>query len=641
MKAIKLTKDILEKINPKEIVYAEFAEGGAMGACGTARIYTIEKGELKFYLVDSIDEHTENESIWSKTYEYLRSLQLNKTLMYVYAGFGNHAYKAPGAEFSRDDDNSTFIYKHGDKAYKIAASVPGVYDQIAATMAERDVPIETLEHYRNANPDKFSSAEWHFLGEYLKQLKRADAGESWFDFTAVEYMNAVAFIQHATGVNYILNVNERADTETALQKYRLKYVVDKIGWNKLNNIVNQLAIKNVTKLFESISKAISEDITKVYATLETIKSDHTSLEVTNPDNLEKLFSQPVLVEFSKSAHVAIIKDIVGRPGSSFNPDAKSVAYYLANYILNEDKLSYAEVLPAVVHIIETMPTDDFNHTHTDELFWLCGEIIDRAWRYLEEDDETQKKYRDLIYSIYWPRVGSLWPVLHYNEFEFKHKTTEKIFFDSLSFVTCLDDIADRNAEIKRFLDTNAEHIGYNAGALGRRCFVYTLRGLKPKQEFEKILEVIEPKDYCSFLTYPNGKEEVKLLMDELFRTDEDARITGESRLAVFEAIVITPNAMGIGEYMLGYIDERFDEYAEIIMSEAKILGAEPLEVLTEMFVAMSKGITEENEFAPLKSIRAKMLKMGCNRAMLDAAEKYARHHRRTILFQRSALKKLF
>jgi hypothetical protein len=60
-----------------------------------------------------------------------------------------------------------------------------------------------------------------------------------------------------------------------------------------------------------------------------------------------------------------------------------------------------------------------------------------------------------------------------------------------------------------------------------------------------------------------------------------------------------------------------------------------------MFIAMSKGITEENEFPPLKSIKQKLLNVGCDAEILQNSEKYARHHRRTILFQRSALQKHF
>ena len=130
-------------------------------------------------------------------------------------------------------------------------------------------------------------------------------------------------------------------------------------------------------------------------------------------------------------------------------------------------------------------------------------------------------------------------------------------------------------------------------------------------------------------------------MNELFRTDPDARITGYARMATFEAIVMTPNTINVGKYILSYIDRNFERFTEIISAEVTNLGSDPSGALTDLFIAMSKGITEENEFPALKSIKAKLLSLGYDAEKLDKAEKYARRHRRTILFQRSALQKFF
>ena len=641
MKSIKLTQKILDSLKPSTILYAEYATDGAMGCAGTARIFTLEKSKLNFYLIDDIFNNEANAKIYSEVNAFLDNLQKSGKLDTAYAGFGNYAYKSPKVSFTRDDDSFSLIYKKSSKTYLIPVSTPGVYNHIVATFASREVTIEALEEYFKKSHQHFSDSEYFFYKQYLDQIKRNDSGQSWFDFTVIDYLNAVAWLQHLSGESYILNWQERLDCESALNKYRLKYVVVNLGWNKLNHIFAQLVKTKSTKLFAKIEEELHEKIDNIYNTLETIKSNCTSTEVLDPNNLEHLFNRPILVDFPKSAHTAIIKDIVNRSGSSFNPDAKSIAYYLANYLLNEDKLSYSDILPAVAHIIETMPDDDFNQTHTEDLFWVCGEIIDHAWRYITENDTTQKKYRDLVYELYWPRIGSLWPVLNFERFEFKHESATKIFKDSLSFVMALEDIDERNPEIKAFLKVNAENVNYKAGPLGRRSFVYTLKGLKPKQEFEKILKGIEPDDYCTYLTYPNGIEEAEILLDELFRTDEKARITNTARLACFEALILTPNTIGVGEYILNYIDRHFNQFTEIISTEAIKLNQEPENVLTDMFIAISKGITEENEFPPLKSIKRKLLNIGCDEEILQNSEKYARHHRRTILFQRSALQKHF
>ena len=641
MKAIKLTQKILKQIKPKEILYAEFANDGAMGASGTARIFTLEKGELKYYLIDDIFNNQENSKVYSEVSVYLDKLKDAEVLEFVYAGFGNYAYKAPFIRFSRDDDNAIFVYKTKTKTYKIPASCKGVYEHVVALFAEREMPIEILADYFENNQFKLSSGAAYFFEQYIFQIRRTDAGQGWIDLTAMDYYKAVKHLQHLSGEDYILNENDLAETMRAIFKYRLNYIVNKLGWNKLDKIVAQMVQANETDLFERIEKVLGEKVLDIYSQLEVVKSDRTSLNTSDVDSIDKLFNRPVLVEFSKVAHTKIIKDIMERSGNSFNPDAQAVAYYLANYILNEDTLSYSDILPAVVHIAETIPNDDFNQTHTDELFWFCGDIIDRAWRYLEENDKVQKKYRDIIYELYWPRVGSLWPVIHRDEFEFKRESASKFFEDSLGFVMSLNDIDERNIEVREFLKAHAEHIGYNAGPLGRRAFCYANKGLNSEQEFERILTTINPQDYCRFLTYPSEMRDAELLMDELFRTDEKARITGYARMSTLEALVITPNTIGVGEYILNYINRHFEQFVDIVSHEVKAIEMKSLEVLADLFVAMSKGISEENEFPPFKSIKEKMLKLGCDEKKLDDAEKYARKHRRTILFQRSALQKFF
>ena len=642
MKSTKLTQNILKKLNPRDILYAEFATDGAMGCCGTARIFTLENDKLIFYLIDGIYNNKNNAKIYSEVNIYLENLKKSGKLDSFYAGFGNYAYKSPKASFTRDDDHYSFVYKKSSKTYLIPTSTMGVYNHVVAAFATREVSIEALEQYFNDRNFYFSSSDENYLFEqYLIQIKRTDSGQGWFDFTAIDYHNAVSWLKHISGEDYILNWNALSNCQTAINKYRLKYIVDKIGWNKLDAIFAKVVKAKSKKLFSYIEKELGEKVEDIYSTLETIKSDRTSIDVIQPDNLENLFNRPVLVEFTKTAHNTIIKNIVNRSGNSFNPDAKSIAYYLTNYILNEDNLSYADVIPAVAHIVESMPDDDYNQTHTDDLFWICGEIIDRAWRYLEENKATQKKYRNLVYELYWPRVGSLWPVINRDRFNFKHASANKIFDDSLSFAMSLEDITERNTEVKTFLDQNAERINYNAGPLGRRAFVYTLRGLKPKQEFERILKVIDQNDYHEYLSYPNGIEEAELLLDELFHTDNKARITGISRLGCLESLVITANTMNVGEFILNYIDRHFIKFIEVISNEAAKQGQEPVYVLTDLFIAMSKGITEENEFPPFKSIKQKLSSLGCDETKLSNSEKYARRHRRTILFQRSALQKFF
>ena len=71
MKSTKLTQNILKKLNPRDILYAEFATDGAMGCCGTARIFTLENDKLVFYLIEGIYNNKNNAKIYSEVNVYL------------------------------------------------------------------------------------------------------------------------------------------------------------------------------------------------------------------------------------------------------------------------------------------------------------------------------------------------------------------------------------------------------------------------------------------------------------------------------------------------------------------------------------------------------------------------------------------
>ena len=637
MELIRLTSKVLEALNPDDIIYAEFADFGAMGACGSARIFALEGEKMNFYLTGDTYNNKTDEKYLNEAIDYLVKLRKADALDYAYGGFGNSAFKKRGAKFGRDDDKCRFIYQGAT----IPASTCGVYHHIAATFAPREVSAEELEKHYEENRPGMASAETDFYEAYVEQVKRADAGSAWFDFSPVEYYNAIKRIKHETGVEVILNWGERIECRAALQKYRLQYVVDKIGWNKLDGVFSDLVKDGAFDVFARISEALGEKIEEIYSELKTIELKDSKLAKMIKDGASvhiyshhfgELFSAPVLIDFTPDEHKKICDDILKLSGGSLR--AGAYGFYFANYVLNEDRFSYAEVLPAVAHIVKELPFDDFNHTHNEELFYFCGEIIDNCWRYASEDENMQKCFRNFVYGLYWPRVESLWPIVHRDEIEFRDPAGGKMFDDAASFVLSLNDIDERNTEVKKYLEkaVQAGDIDY-ANPLGRRAFCYSLKRFKkPEEEFEAIMSGIRPDDWYSFLAYPETVEEAEILLAEIFNDKKDARMTGYTRISVLEALVITANAAGVGKYILSYIHENFDKLAKII---AAIEESE--KALEDLFIAASRGISEEDELEPLAQVKGDLVKYGCEKERLEKAEEYAKKRQKTVAFQRAKL----
>lgn len=656
MKNEKLTPRILKKIKPENIVYAEFAEGGAMGFPGTARIFTLDEQTLHFYLVDLNDKNSEEDvHAYADAYTFLRNLEKQKILVYSYGGYGNHAWKGKNLVFSRDDDNSKFIYKKGKDAYAVSPSVSGVYFHIVANFATRPASIKTLAKFRDYLFKKSTPEEVAFYDAYLEQIRRIDNGYSHFLFYAEDYWNAVIYLRALNSEAFNLSDNQTSAGIKALGKYRLSALVKMIGWNSLDDLVAKLLEQKNANLFQEINKFVKTrssdfEINNLFSKVRSISSKNTSLNITDNDCIANLFDQPVLVKFDDAANQEIMRRIIKYSGTDIRDHAFAISFYIANYIFNEDTLSYADILPVCIHIIEELPNDDPNNNKTDQLFWLASEVIDRVWRYSSENKITQKKCRDLVFGLFSARVGGLWPIDHYGEFEFKEHTTDVIFRESVSFVMSLNDISMRNEQLKKYFALYEKGYSYPLEPVARRAFFEHLKKFNtPKAQFEKILEIRAAQEYPNYLSYPETTKEADLVLEELFRTDEGARITGIIRLATFEQVLLSGKTMGVGVYILNYIIKYFDDFVNIIASDCKATKLDLLDVVVSLYTAAASGVTEENELLPLKNLANKIIAYasdfeGTTNSVtytVEAALRYAKKHRRTILFQRSALQKIF
>jgi len=137
-KTIKLTKSLLDSISPRDIVYAEVSEPGAMGNAGGIIIYVLQNEKLLCYetsifsneavyneanaLLVRHRETAKNESLGGQE-EYLKS---------YYSGMGNRVSVNKDIELKINEDHFTFL-KNG-LAYEIQSSVKGVFLNVASRL---------------------------------------------------------------------------------------------------------------------------------------------------------------------------------------------------------------------------------------------------------------------------------------------------------------------------------------------------------------------------------------------------------------------------------------------------------------------------------------------------------------------------
>jgi len=124
---MKLTKEILETVAPKEIIYAEVAGGGAMGNSGGIMIYVVNKVQLICYETSVFTD----EEVYLKADDFISKNE--KTYFnYYYGGMGNNVFVNKDAELNTKQEY--FSYLQNGYEYKIYSSVKGVFNSVVNRM---------------------------------------------------------------------------------------------------------------------------------------------------------------------------------------------------------------------------------------------------------------------------------------------------------------------------------------------------------------------------------------------------------------------------------------------------------------------------------------------------------------------------
>lgn len=139
LQAIKLSKEIIDKISVNDIVYAELAESGAMGNAGGIMMYVFEDKELVMYETNLFDEenlYSEAGNLLLKHQNKLEYENLEKGELlfdYHYGGMGNHVLVSKKITLEKEDGYFTFNTE--DDNYEIYCSVTGVFNSVVYSLS--------------------------------------------------------------------------------------------------------------------------------------------------------------------------------------------------------------------------------------------------------------------------------------------------------------------------------------------------------------------------------------------------------------------------------------------------------------------------------------------------------------------------
>lgn len=596
----KLTKKIVDTIKPDEIIYAEYSSGGAMGNCGSSRIYALKDDGLHYYYASVSSKEKSQEEAYSMARDLLFGLADKNILDKTYGGFGNIAFKKKDITFDRNDDKCSFVY---DK-YLIEASVLGVYNNVARAFAKKKITEEVMDSWNN--PDNYSVLlvdERMLLNNYAEYYKKDR-----LEITLSNYIDAIDEIRHLNHLDTNFATFEQISSgRDAIAKYRLRYLLEKLGKNDTEGIFYNFDIKKAKSgdLFASISKKLGEDISEKFTKYEVVKTNNSNTDELS-GNIEQLFKYPVVVDFSDEAHKTISEDIAKINSSDLRARG-SIGYYLASCHYTLGELPLQKVLPTALQVLRKMPKDDFNCTNTDQTYYAASWLVDRAWSAITEgEDDYSIRFGNIIYNNIWPQIDGVWPIKHYGEYKLTGPLSEGendagtyIFERTLGFILALDNLNELNPELYNFLKKDSWSPSID---IRRKKFLLNIANLEDKNIFKQLREYMKkahPMDIEDNLNdlglyFPTTIRRADFLIDALL--DEQDELFSDTRDIMWIKLLSTVHYKGIGKHILQGTVDNFEKIVELL-GERRIV---------DVYFAACTGADEEDEVVLLKEFKEKL-----------------------------------
>lgn len=639
----KLTKKVVEAIRPEDIIYAEYSAGGAMGDCGSSRIYAFKDGDLHYYYASLYSKEKSQEEAYGAAGNLLFGLANKNILDKTYGGFGNTAFKKKDVVFERNDDKCSFIY---DK-YQIEASVLGVYKKVARAFAKKKITEEIMDLWND--PDNYSVLlvdERMLLNNYAEYYK-----EDRLEITLSNYIDAIDEIKHLNHLDTNFATFEQISSgRDAIAKYRLRYILEQLGKNDTEDIFYNFDIKKARPgdLFVNVSKKLGEDISKKFTKYEVVKTNNSDTNVLG-DNIKQLFEYPVVVDFSNEAHEKLREDIAEMSPSILRT-RESIGYYLASCRYLLDKLPLQKILPTALEVLRKMPKDDFNHTNTDQTYYAASWLVDRAWSAITEgNDDYGIRFGNIIYNNVWPQIDGIWPIKHYGKYKLIGALGEEendagtyIFERALSFILALDNLNELNPGLYNLLKED----GWSpSDKVRRKKFLLKIADLEDKNVFRQLREYMKkanPMDAENNLNnlalyFPTTIERTDFLINALL--DEQDELFSDTRDTMWVKLLSTVHYKGIGAHILQRVVDNFE----------KIVGLIGERQIVDMYFAACTGVDEDDEVALLKEFKNKVQNLEIkkdedsdfiekNVKVLDSTFTATKKHIEETAFQRKELR---
>ncbi len=403
--------------------------------------------------------------------------------------------------------------------------------------------------------------------------------------TPTAWQDAMIYLRYHNLRLFNLSSDEILMGQLSLTRYRATYVVDKLGLEQVSHLLRDFLNldsldhlnQNYNQIYNIFSEALGENITELFLTQKKPRK-----VTVNQLDFTELFRYPEWLEFDAEAEAEIIRRILS--GEISDQDAD---YFLGSL---ETHHNYVKLYPAIQQIINT--------TDNAHLLWVAGDILNLIWQTLPNDDRLQTWIRKEIYKMYWGRLGSIWPITHFNEIIFTDRNQQAMVEDAMGWLVSLDDINKLNPELNHYLHQMSRRsetylVNNVPEPVWQRAYRMRCQRCNDKQKFKLAFEQLDGEKAWRLLEHPNTIKQAEMYFD---RALTDPTVADEEALTALIRAMIHTHPDRVDVYVVEYFVHAFDSLVERFRDPAAVL---------DIFTATCAGVNTPAELEPLQAFADK------------------------------------
>lgn len=355
------------------------------------------------------------------------------------------------------------------------------------------------------------------------------------------WQDAEIYVRYKKRDVWHLEKEQFDNAEKAIGVFSMKYILEHMKKNEILDVMKQFFSqdrhgKDNLSLMECFQKKLSAPVADLFLTQEKVTVNCEMLK-----NFDRLFDYPTWIEFDDAATKKCFQMVMHDKMTD-----EQISYFFGAH---DDMKQYDKWFEAAKHVLMT--------TNNPQTFWIAGDVLNIVWMALPDDEALQKWFRDQVFEIFWPRVGSVWPMINRERIDFDASDDLKITADAMGWLGSLKDLHERLPELP-------ENYELNLSEGDDKAFQEKVRDVLEQNDGDKVRYVGITNNFyalCDMACTEKHLEDLEYVKKELVKefqiwSNNSEEFSHDLDAAIRHAKKYVADMKREGEVMRKYISER-------------------------------------------------------------------------------------